>query len=55
MDLPEIDIGTLPDMDNMVGAFGATVQNMPDLNVTSDLWIVVVIYIYETISVGDLF
>ncbi|WP_164117773.1 hypothetical protein [Sphingorhabdus sp. Alg239-R122] len=55
MNLPKIDIGTLPDMDNMVGAFGATVQNIPDLNITTDLWIVVVIYIYESLPEGVLF
>ncbi len=48
MELPKIDIADLPDLDVLTGSFGSSLQTDPGLAFSGDLWLVLMVYIYET-------
>lgn len=52
MNLPRIDISSLPDLDVLTGIFGSFKQLDPGLAGSNDLIIVLMVYIYETIPEG---
>ena len=48
MNLPKIDISSLPDLDVLTGMYGSIKHPDPGLNASNDLIIVLMVYIYET-------
>lgn len=47
MPLPKIDINSLPEMPDMVGQFGAGMPGDQGLAATGDLWVVLMVYLYD--------
>ena len=51
MNLPKIDISSLPDLDVLTGLFGSLKHFDPGLAGSNDLISVLMVYIYETTPV----
>ncbi len=47
MQLPKIDINALPDVPDMIGQFGANMVGEQGLAATGDLWVVLMVYLYD--------
>jgi hypothetical protein len=47
MNLPKIDISSLPDLDVLTGVFGSLKQLDPGLAGSNDLIVVLMVYLYE--------
>lgn len=47
MPLPKIDISTLPQLPEMVGQFGSATPDDHGLAATGDLWVVLMVYLYD--------
>lgn len=53
MNLPKIDISSLPDLDVLTGLFGSLKHFDPGLAASNDLIIVLMVYIYETTPIAN--
>ena len=49
MNMPKIDISSLPDLDVLTGLFGSLKHFDPGLAGWNDLIVVLMVYLYETI------
>ncbi|MBN8502544.1 MAG: hypothetical protein J0M19_15560 [Sphingomonadales bacterium] len=49
MNLPKIDIATLPDLDNLTGVFGSVSQAIPSL-VSDDNVVIIMVFVYEVLQ-----
>lgn len=49
MNLPRIDISSLPDLDTLTGIFGSLKNFDLALAASNDLIVVLMVYIYETV------
>lgn len=48
MNLPKLDISTLPDLDNLTGVFGSISNTIPAM-VTDDTVVVIMVYVYDVL------
>ena len=53
MNLPKIDISSLPDLDVLTGLFGSLKHFDPGLGGSNDLIIVLMVYIYDTVPIAN--
>ena len=53
MNLPKIDISSLPDLDVLTGMFGSLKHFDPGLAASNDLIIVLMVYLYETLPMPN--
>lgn len=49
MNLPKIDIASLPDLEVLTGMFGSTQHFDPGLAFSNDMIIVLMVYLYEVL------
>ena len=53
MNLPKIDISSLPDLDVLTGMFGSLKQFDPGLAGSNDLIVVLMVYLYEMLPMPE--
>lgn len=53
MNLPKIDISSLPDLDVLTGMFGSIMHFDPGLAASNDMIIVLMVYLYEVLPMPE--